>query len=164
MNKFFWSKLRIRPRCLKLFFLIFEFSRFPLASLSLVHSLSRSFSLFLPLLSVALYKKSNCRAGRMLYKMKIRSKLRISRGRKSEKERERECTREREASGKRENSKIRKKSFKQRGRILNLLRFFCGPIELTTNFLIARKFCLIKNGSILVTLLMKEILLQLKIR
>ena len=65
------SKLRIRPRCLKLFFLIFEFSRFPLASLSLVHSLSRSFSLFLHLLSVALYKKSNCRAGRMLYKMKI---------------------------------------------------------------------------------------------
>ena len=66
-----WSKLRIRPRCLKLFFLIFEFSRFPLASLSLVHSLSRSISLFLPLLSVALYKKGNCRARRMLYKMKI---------------------------------------------------------------------------------------------
>ena len=65
------SKLRIRPRCLELFFLIFQFSRFQLASLSLVHSLSRFFSLFLPLLSVALYKNSNCRARRMLYKMKI---------------------------------------------------------------------------------------------
>ena len=41
------------------------------------------------------------------------------RARNNERESVRE--REREANGKRENSKIRKKSFKQRGRILNLL-------------------------------------------
>ena len=52
---------RIRPRCLQLFFLIFELSRFQLASLSLslslVHSLSRSFSLFL-LCSLLLFTRN----------------------------------------------------------------------------------------------------------
>ena len=37
MNKNFWSKLRIRLCCVKLFFLIFEFSCFQLTSFSLVH-------------------------------------------------------------------------------------------------------------------------------
>ena len=45
------EQVRIRPRCLKLFFLIFEFSRFQLASFSL------SLSFFLTLSPSALYKK-----------------------------------------------------------------------------------------------------------
>ena len=76
------SKLRIRPRCLKFFFLILNSLVFNSLlslslSLSLVHSLSRSFYLFLLPLSVALYKQRNCRAGRTLYKMKITAVERI---------------------------------------------------------------------------------------
>ena len=63
----FLEQVKNSPSLFTALFLIFEFSRFRLVSLFLVHSLSRCFSLFLPLLSVALYKKSNCRTGQMLY-------------------------------------------------------------------------------------------------
>ena len=63
------SKSRIRPRCLKLFFLIFKFSRFQLAFLSLV--LSHSFSLC----SLLLFTRS--KMVELLYKMKITAVGRI---------------------------------------------------------------------------------------
>ena len=69
------SKLRIRPRCLKLFFLIFKFSRFQLAFLSLVHSLSLVLSHSFSLCSLLLFTRS--KMVELLYKMKITAVGRI---------------------------------------------------------------------------------------
>ena len=109
------SKLRIFPCCLKLFFLIFEFSYFQLASLSL------SLSLFLSLIHILIYllflakyslidkfmllEKTKCiscklfaqlqlfssgKAFTKLYNFTSCKKQQRNRGRKTEKEQERE--------------------------------------------------------------------------
>ena len=103
------SKLRICPRCLKLFFLIFEFSYFQLASLSLslIHILI--YLLFLAKYSLIdkfmLLEKTKCiscklfaplllfssgKAFTKLYNFTSCKKQQRNKRRKSEKERERE--------------------------------------------------------------------------